>query len=39
LLVDLARGRQTFVLEFAVAVLIAAEMGIMVWQILVTSGH
>lgn len=39
LLVDLARGRQTFVLEFAVAILIAMEMAIMVWQILATSGH
>jgi len=39
LLVDLARQRQTFVLEFAVAVLIAAEMAIMVWQILATTGH
>ncbi|HWE30399.1 MAG TPA: RMD1 family protein, partial [Polyangia bacterium] len=39
LLVDLARQRQTFVLEFAVAVLIAAEMAIMVWQILTTTGH
>ena len=39
LLVDLARQRQTFALEFAVAVLIAAEMAIMVWQILATSGH
>jgi len=39
LLVDLARQRQTFVLEFALAVLIAAEMAIMVWQILVTTGH
>jgi uncharacterized Rmd1/YagE family protein len=37
LLVDLARQRQTFFLEFAVAVLIAAEMAIMVWQILATS--
>jgi uncharacterized Rmd1/YagE family protein len=39
LLVDLARARQTFVLEFAVVVLIAAEMAIMVWQILGTTGH
>lgn len=39
LLVDLARQRQTFVLEFAVAVLIASEMAIMVWQILATTGH
>jgi len=39
LLVDLARQRQTFVLEFAVAVLIAMEMAIMVWQILATTGH
>jgi required for meiotic nuclear division protein 1 len=39
LLVDLARARQTFVLEFAVALLIAAEMAIMVWQILATTGH
>ncbi len=39
LLVDLARQRQTFALEFAVAVLIAAEMAIMVWQILATTGH
>ncbi|HEX8952997.1 MAG TPA: RMD1 family protein, partial [Polyangia bacterium] len=39
LLVDLARQRQTFVLEFAVAVLIAAEMAIMVWQILATTGR
>ncbi len=37
LLVDLARQRQTFVLEFAVVVLIAAEMAIMVWQILAVS--
>jgi len=39
LLVDLARQRQTFVLEFAVAVLIAMEMAVMVWQILATTGH
>ncbi len=39
LLVDLARQRQTFVLEFAVAVLIASEMAIMVWQILATTGR
>jgi required for meiotic nuclear division protein 1 len=39
LLVDLARARQTFFLEFAVAVLIAAEMAIMVWQILATTGR
>jgi hypothetical protein len=39
LLVDLARARQTVVLEFAVALLIAAEMAIMVWQILATTGH
>ncbi|MGZ3406114.1 MAG: RMD1 family protein [Polyangia bacterium] len=39
LLVDLARARQTFFLEFAVALLIAAEMAIMVWQILATTGH
>jgi required for meiotic nuclear division protein 1 len=39
LLVDLARQRQTFVLEFAVAILIAMEMAIMVWQIVATTGH
>ncbi len=39
LLVDLARQRQTFVLELAVAGLIAAEMAVMVWQILATTGH
>ena len=39
LLVDLARQRQTFFLEFAVVVLIAAEMAIMVWQILATAAH
>jgi uncharacterized Rmd1/YagE family protein len=39
LLVDLARQRQTFFLEFAVALLIAAEMAIMVWQIVATTGH
>jgi len=39
LLVDLARQRQTFVLEFAVAILIAMEMAVMVWQILSATGH
>jgi len=39
LLVDLARQRQTFFLEFAVAVLIAMEMVVMVWQILATTGQ
>ena len=39
LLVELARSRSTLVLEFAVVVLIAAEMAIMVWQILATSSH
>jgi len=39
LLVDLARQRQTLALEFAVVLLIAAEMAIMVWQILATTGH
>jgi uncharacterized Rmd1/YagE family protein len=39
LLVELARSRSTLVLEFAVAILIAGEMAIMVWQILATSGH
>jgi uncharacterized Rmd1/YagE family protein len=39
LLVDLARQRHTFALEFAVAVLIALEMMIMVWQVLTTAGH
>jgi uncharacterized Rmd1/YagE family protein len=38
LLVDLARQRQTFFLEFAVVVLIACEMAIMVWQVLATTG-
>lgn len=39
LLVELARGRQTVFLEIAVVILIAAEMAIMVWQILTTTGH
>ncbi len=39
LLVDLARQRHTLALEFAVAVLIAAEMAIMVWQVLTAAGH
>ncbi|MDB4970439.1 MAG: hypothetical protein JWN44_6128 [Myxococcales bacterium] len=39
LLVELARSRSTLVLEFAVAILIAGEMAIMVWQILASSGH
>jgi uncharacterized Rmd1/YagE family protein len=39
LLVDLARQRHTFALEFAVAVLIALEMMIMIWQVLTAAGH
>jgi uncharacterized Rmd1/YagE family protein len=39
LLVDLARARSTFFLEFAVVVLIACEMAIMVWQVLASTGH
>jgi uncharacterized Rmd1/YagE family protein len=39
LLVDLARQRHTFALEMAVAVLIALEIAIMIWQVLTTTGH
>jgi uncharacterized Rmd1/YagE family protein len=39
LLVDLARQRQTFLLETAVVVLILLEMLIMMWQVLRATGH
>lgn len=39
LLVDLARQRQTLTLELAVVILILLEMLIMVWQIVVATGH
>jgi hypothetical protein len=39
LLVDLARQRHTFALEFAVVVMIALEIAVMVWQVVTTTGH
>jgi required for meiotic nuclear division protein 1 len=39
LLVDLARARSTLVLEASVAVLIALEMLLMIWQLLATASH
>jgi hypothetical protein len=38
-LVDLARQRHTLLLEWGVIILIALELGIMLWQVLGATGH